>query len=54
MTRPTRYCTKCGEYVTEKDVTSDGDHWRIELVHISADGATIYRGHKAIKGGKNG
>lgn len=50
--RPTRFCAKCGEYVTEKDTTSNGDKWTRKLVHISGDGVTIYRNHAAVEEGK--
>lgn len=52
MARPTRYCRKCGEYVTEMFVTID-THPRpttVErLVHIDGAGTQIHRAHAAIE-----
>lgn len=50
MSRPTRYCKECGEYVTEKDgYNSVTDRFVKRLVHIDADGKTIYRAHPAVE-----
>ena len=54
MSRPTRFCEKCGEYVAERRVTTRRSFSRpltpeLRLVHISADGAIIHRSHKAVE-----
>lgn len=49
MARPTKFCIKCGEHVAEKDVyNSATDRFDRKLVHIDADGKTIYRAHTAV------
>lgn len=50
MSRPTRYCAKCGEYVAERHIYMPYQR-RVErrLVHISADGAVIYRNHAPVE-----
>lgn len=39
MSRPTRYCYRCGEYVGMEDG---------RLAHIDADGRVIHRGHAPV------
>lgn len=48
VVRSTKYCAKCGEYVTEMNTTVSGDTWTKKLVHIDGDGNTIYRSHQAV------
>lgn len=49
--RPTRYCSKCGEYVDDRLVSAPvfGDPYRTvnRLAHIDADGNIIHRAHAA-------
>lgn len=42
--RPTRCCSKCGEYVGEKFVPAPFRSVK-KLAHIDADGNIIYRNH---------
>lgn len=48
MPKLTQICARCGEYVAEKDVTSNGDDWRREFVHVNEYGATLYREHAVV------
>lgn len=50
MSRPTRYCKTCGEYI------ADGTRWIARtrtsvpcLIHIDADGRKIDRAHAPIE-----
>lgn len=51
MARPTRHCSKCGEYVTDGYVTNPVTmKTEKKLIHINADGSRIYRNHNATEG----
>lgn len=50
MSRPTRYCKKCGEYVKEDTVVNPTTlEVQKKLIHISADGNRIHRNHEPIE-----
>jgi hypothetical protein len=50
MSRPTRYCLKCGEYVANDFIDGYGRyHEKAVLVHIDADGRIIHRAHAAVE-----
>lgn len=56
MSRPTRFCGSCGEYVDEREDSWWSDKTRtwhrvVRLVHVDGAGARVYRSHAAIDEG---
>jgi uncharacterized OB-fold protein len=46
MSRPTRYCARCGEYIAERHIFSPTTRTlKLKLVHVSETGAVIHRNH---------